>query len=321
MGDDLVDRARQGRSFAAVAAEYDLGRPDWPAALLDVAATALDVPPGAPVLDVGAGTGKLTARLAERFRVVAVEPLAAMRELLAARLPEVAVLDGSAEELPVPDASVQAVFVAEAFHWFDGARALAEAARVLRPAGGIVLLWNLPASGWDPPLPERARRLVRDAIARGPEPGGGLVARHEWRAAFAGSPFAPPRHERITHEVVLDRDGLVASVLSISSIAGLPMADRAALRDRLTTLLPDRRQRRPLHTELYWARFHDVSWCDRCGEALGERSHAECVSARELEPPRYCPRCRRRMKVQVLPGGWTAGCIAHGETRAPGMPS
>lgn len=319
MGDELAERARQGSSFAPVAAEYDRGRPDWPAAVLDAAASVLDLPPGVRVVDVGAGTGKLTARLAERFRVLAVEPLAAMRELLAARVPGVPVLDGSAEELPVPDGSVQAVFVAEAFHWFDGPRALAEAARVVRPAGGIVLLWNVPAGGWDPPLPERARRLVREAIARGPEPGGGLVAGQGWRAAFAGSPFAPPRHERITHEVVLDRDGLVASVLSISSIAGLPTGEREALRDRLTALLPDRRQRRPLHTELYWARRHDVSWCDRCGDALVERSHSECVSARELEPPRYCPRCRRRMKVQVLPGGWTAGCVAHGATRAPGM--
>jgi SAM-dependent methyltransferase len=312
----LDERARQGRKFAAVAAEYDRGRPGYPAALLDVASTVLHLPAGATVVDVGAGTGKLTARLAERFRVIAVEPLPAMRGVLSAQVPGVTVRAGSAEELPVPDGTAAAVFVAEAFHWFDGPAALAEAARVLRPAGGIVLLWNVPAGGWEPPLPERARRLVRDAIARGGEPGGPLVARGEWRAAFDDSPFAPPRHERITHELVLDRAGLVASVLSISSVAGLPAADREALRDRLTALLPDRRHRRALHTELYWARRHDVSWCDRCGGPLGEGQHAGCASARELEPPRFCPRCRRRMKVQVLPDGWVATCTAHGETRA-----
>ncbi len=61
----------------------------------------------------------------------------------------------------------------------------------------------------------------------------------------------------------------------------------------------------------------EALWCDRCGDALAEGSHAACVAARALEPPRFCPRCRRRMKVQVLPVGWSAVCVEHGETRAP----
>ncbi len=316
VSEEAGQRARQARSFAVVAAEYHRGRPGWPHALLDVVATVLHLPDGVPVADVGAGTGKLTALLAERFRVVAVEPLDSMREVLTATVPAATVYAGSAEQLPLADASVQAVFVAEAFHWFDGRRALAEADRVLRPTGGVVLLWNVPAGPWEPALPEGARRLIREAIARGGEPGGALVAAGTWREAFTGSAFAPPVHQRITHELELDRDGVVANALSISSVAGLPAEERETLRERLTALLPDRRYRRRLHTELYWARRHDVAWCDRCGGALGEGSHTACVAARELEPPRFCPRCRRRMKVQVLPAGWAATCVAHGELRA-----
>jgi ubiquinone/menaquinone biosynthesis C-methylase UbiE len=310
--------ARQGRKFAGAAPDYDRGRPGWPRAVLDLAATAFDLPAGATVVDVGAGTGKLTRLLAERFTVVAVEPLAAMRALLAAHLPGVRVSDGTAEQLPLPDGVAQAVFVAEGFHWFDGARALAEAARVLRPGGGIVLLWNVPAGSLEPPLPAPARKMVEEAISAGGQPGRPLVARGQWRRAFPGSPFEQPHHERVTHEFVRDRAGLIANLLSISSIAGQAPAVRERLRERLTALLPDRRFRQVLRAEMYWARLAEVRWCDRCGGALADGSHEECAAARSLEPPRYCPRCRRRMTVQVLPAGWTATCAEHGETRPYG---
>lgn len=315
--------ARQGRKFAGAAADYDRGRPGWPRALLDLVAGALDLPAGATVVDVGAGTGKLTRLLAGRFDVVAVEPLPEMRRLLAANLPAVRVMDGTAEALPLPDGAARAVFVAEAFHWFDGPLALAEAARVLRPGGGIVLLWNIPAGPVDPPPPPAARRLVEDAIAAGGEPGGPLVARGEWRRAFAGSAFEAPAHRRVTHEVVRDRAGLIANLLSISSVAGQATGVREALRERLTGMLPDRSYRQLLHAEVYWARLAevdraDVRWCGRCGGALGEGSHEACAAALALEPPRFCPRCRRRMRVQVLPTGWTATCVAHGQTRSSG---
>ena len=97
----------------------------------------LGLTPASTVLDVAAGTGKLTRLLAARFtRTIAVEPLEPMRRVLAAEVPGVEVRDGTAEQLPVGEAEVDAIFVAEAFHWFDGAQALAEAARVLRPAVG-----------------------------------------------------------------------------------------------------------------------------------------------------------------------------------------
>lgn len=306
----------QGRKFGPASEDYERGRPGWPVAAVDRLATGLGLGADATVLDLGAGTGKLTRVLAQRFaRVLAVEPLGEMRDrLAAARLPRVEVQDGSAERLPVDAGTVQAVFVAEAFHWFDGPVALAEAARVLVPDGGIGLLWNLPAGPTEPPLPEPARELVRVAVARGGQPGGSLLASQQWRVAFPDSAFGALRYAQLPHQHTQDRDGLVANAMSISSVAGLPEPERAELRARLTELIPAGQYRRPLHAELYWASL--APWCDRCGEPRTEGDHPGCAAARELEPPRFCPRCRRRMRVQVLPAGWAASCVAHGETRS-----
>ena len=362
MDSGLSERARQGRKFGPASDDYERGRPGWPLAALDHAATGLGLDPAGTVVDLGAGTGKLTRVLAGRFaRVVAVEPLAPMRERLAAAgLPAVEVREGTAERLPVADGAAQAVFVAEAFHWFDGPAALAEAARVLTAGGGIVLLWHTPTGPLDPPAPEPVRALIRDAIARGGEPGGPRRARGSWREAFTGSRFGELHHGQFRHELVQDRAGLIANAMSISSIAGLPAAERSALRTRLRELLPEARYRRPLRADVYWARLVTASrrsasgaggqaatpegtaasrrsasgaggqaatpegtapWCDRCGEPVTGRDHTGCVAARALEPPRFCRYCRRRMTVQVLPVGWTARCVAHGETAAPGRPA
>src|SRR5579875_999780 len=140
-----ASRAARASSFAGVAEEYDRGRPGYPreaiAWLLGGASAANDGP--LEVLDLGAGTGKLTeALLAAGHRVVAVEPLAQMREILAARAPAARVLGGAAEALPLADASVDAVAVGAAFHWFERDAALAEIARVLRAPGVLGLLGN-----------------------------------------------------------------------------------------------------------------------------------------------------------------------------------
>jgi SAM-dependent methyltransferase len=318
VGGALSDRGRQGRKFGPAAEDYERGRPAWPAAAIERAAAGLGLSATATVVDLGAGTGKLTRLLTERFaRVVAVEPLAQMRQQLAASLPQIEVREGTAERLPLGGGEADAVFVGDAFHWFDGRSALAELARVLTEAGGVALLWNLPAGPSDPPLPGPARELVREAIARGGEPGGPRLARGEWREAFAVSAFGELHHEQISHETSRDREGVVANAMSISSIAGLPAGEREALRTRLRELIPEGRYRQPLHTDLYWARLRPTVWCDRCGRALADGGHEACAGARALEPPRFCPRCRRRMKVQVLPAGWTATCAAHGDTRGP----
>jgi SAM-dependent methyltransferase len=132
----MVDRAR---SFGSLAADYAEHRPDYPA---DGIRWALGDGPRS-VLDLAAGTGKLTAGLlALGLSVTAVEPDDAMRAELSRRFPQVAALSGTAEAIPLASASVDAVVVGQAFHWFDQAAALDEIGRVLRPGGVVGLLWN-----------------------------------------------------------------------------------------------------------------------------------------------------------------------------------
>src|SRR5258708_24419201 len=109
-------------SFADVAGEYERGRPEYAPAVAGAVAAELRIPPGGPVLDLAAGTGKLTrALLGIGLDVVAVEPQESLREVLAASVGAERVLDGLAEAIPLPDGSVAAVTVADGFHWFDQA--------------------------------------------------------------------------------------------------------------------------------------------------------------------------------------------------------
>src|SRR5262245_17599074 len=131
----MTDRAL---SFGRLAADYNRVRPEHPAEAIARAVANLGLDRNSDVLDLAAGTGRLTRLLTERVaRVIAVEPDAAMRAVLSGTTDCHAVLDGTAEAIPLEDSSVDAVFVAEAFHWFDTGPALAEIARVLRPCGGV----------------------------------------------------------------------------------------------------------------------------------------------------------------------------------------
>jgi SAM-dependent methyltransferase len=184
-----------------------------------------------------------------------------MRRLLATLCPEAQVLAGSAEQIPLADASVDAVFAAEALHWFDGERALAEIARVLRPRGALVLMWNLPAGPTEPSI-GAVEQLVselgpsKDELGSDPmDLNARRYASDEWRLAFADSPFEELQEAPLPNPQTLDRDGLVAFLASMGWIADLPDVDRLPLLDRIRSLLGADEYRRPWETHVYRTRL------------------------------------------------------------------
>lgn len=234
----------QGLAFDALAEDYDLGRPPWPPSLVEGVH-------GEAALDLAAGTGKLTALLVERFSVVhAVEPLAGMRGVLARNIPSAHAVEGTAERIPLDDASVDAAFVAEAFHWFDSSAAVRELARVLRPGGPLVVCFN-EWLGFEPELPAAFREAHRAAASSLPVPGGPKVQTGEWKLGFEGSPFAPLVEEHHRHTWATTRESVAAYFVSTSSMGSLPEPDRVALRARLVALLPETEYRLELDARTF----------------------------------------------------------------------
>jgi len=242
-------------AFGNSAREYELGRPRWPEELIDQVAGELELGSDATVLDLGAGTGKLTRDLVPRFgRVIAVEPDDAMRAVLEEGVSEAESLAGSAEAIPLPDASVDAVFTAEAFHWYASDESVGEIVRVLRPRGGLVILWNLDFGDPDPPMGEEVDRVIDVAFAKGGAPGIGKVLSGFWREPIAKGPFEPLQESEVERTVTRTRDQWLANMLSVSSIAALSDADREEFAARLHELVPDVRYRWSIRTVAYWTR-------------------------------------------------------------------
>jgi SAM-dependent methyltransferase len=217
------------RGFDTSGERYDRGRPDYPDEAIDRLLEELRGP--RRVLDVGAGTGKLTRPLLARgLEVIAVEPAAAMRELLEAT----EIHDASAEALPLADASVDAVVAGQAFHWFATHEALNEFARVIRPAHPrLGLIWNRRDP--DQPLQRELGALMAPYRQGAPE-----HASNAWRAVFdADAPFAPAAEHRIDNVQRLDADGLADRVLSVSFMAALPADERARVDARVRALAPE----------------------------------------------------------------------------------
>jgi SAM-dependent methyltransferase len=191
------------------------------------------------VLDQAAGTGKLTdALLPLAGRVVAVEPLAEMRRVLTARHPQAEVVAGRAEDIPLAEGSVDAVFVAAAFHWFDAEAALDEIHRVLRPGGGLGLLWNRPEWEGEPWYADFTTMLDR---AREEQEAPNRYVAGEWRAALErSSKYGPVRKREFRHVHRVTREGFLARVASWSVFAVLPDAEREGLLGAVAGLLDER---------------------------------------------------------------------------------
>jgi MOSC domain-containing protein YiiM/SAM-dependent methyltransferase len=218
--------------FDEAAAAYERGRPGYPPEAIEALAAWLHLRPGRAVLDLAAGTGKMTRALVPTgVSVVAVEPVAGMRRELEARVPGARILEGTAEAIPLPNGSVDAVVVAQAFHWFDTPRALSELHRVLVPGGRLVLAWNRrdETVPWVRALGERI-----EAATGGEAPS----THHGWQDRLARCAlFDVADPVRLGHAHRLTRAGVIDRVVSISTVAALDHRARAALVAEVEALL------------------------------------------------------------------------------------
>jgi SAM-dependent methyltransferase len=236
------------RGFADSADVYERGRPAYPDPLLDTLFERLGLGPGSRLLDLGAGTGKLTRQLARRGgAVAAVEPSPDMRRVLGTEEPRARVLDGSAEQIPLPDESVEAVFCGQAFHWFDGARAVPEIARVLVPAGGLALMWNVALDR----EPELQALMDEHRIQRlRPE------NRHDtliWQRAFDEADlFEPLRTLEAEHVQHISADDYVAQIASRSYMATLPTEQRTRVLSEVKRIVGEREVTIHYRTDTWW---------------------------------------------------------------------
>jgi SAM-dependent methyltransferase len=235
----------QGLAFDSTVHDYERGRTGWPSAVVD--GVAAD-----HVLDLAAGTGKLTRVLVQRFpQVTAVEPLPAMRSLGADLVPEAMWLDGAAEQVPLADGAVGAAFVAEAYHWFDSHQATSELARVLRPDSPLIILFTEWDGSFEPGLPAEAMQAVSEVSERTGTAGGPKWMSGAWQSGFDDAPFTALDEHRIPFSHVTDREGLISYYLSVSTIAARPVEEREALRAELRRLAPEGEHRLSVFARLY----------------------------------------------------------------------
>lgn len=234
---------------------YERGRTEYPPAVVGLVTTELALPDGARILDIGAGTGMLSAPfLAAGFDVVAVEPLPELRKALAAGIGTERVAAGTAEAIPLEDGSVSAAVCGDAFHWFDRRRAPSELHRVVARGGGVAVVWRVPTPGSQTPWLGDVARLMEDVRP----PHVGYDEHGRGIAAFAehGGFTAPERHE-LPFERVTDAEGVVAYVASASFVALLEDERRTRLLDTVRAVLPEGALRVPHVAEVWITRRRD----------------------------------------------------------------
>ncbi len=223
-------QAAAADGFARNAADYERSRPAYPAAAVACVVGRAGMAPGRRVVDLAAGTGKLTRLLVPSgAEVIAVEPVAAMRAELERAVPGVEALDGTAEDIPLADQSVAAVTVGQAFHWFDPESSFREMRRVLEPGGCLVLTWNTRdrSRAW---VREFGEMLVDGDLDR---PYDNYYEVDYPAIVAAAGGYTPLELFEVDWEQMVDPELLVARAASISVVGALPDAERAEVLDRV----------------------------------------------------------------------------------------
>jgi SAM-dependent methyltransferase len=232
MSDSTRIHAGAAEGFAAGARAYAAGRPQYPIEIEDWLRDGLALAPGRSALDLGAGTGKFLSCLrATGATIFAVEPVAEMRASLVAANPYVVALSGTAERIPLPDASLDAIVCAQSFHWFATAAALAEVRRVLKTGGVLGLVWNVrdESVGWVAEI----TRLLAPYEGETPRFGSG-----RWRDVFPAEGFSALKERRFPHTHVGPPERVIVDrTLSTSFIAALPTDERDRLAARIRELI------------------------------------------------------------------------------------
>jgi SAM-dependent methyltransferase len=255
----MTKSERRGRTIHATATqgfgqnarEYEQARPTYPPDAVQFLADRMHLTAGRTVLDVGAGTGKLTRLLLPTGAdVVAVEPVASMREELLRLVPAAITVAGAAEALPLASGGVDAIVCAQAFHWFATVEVLIEFGRVLRADGGLALVWNLRDN--TVPWVREFTELLREHEGDRPDHNTG-----QWRAAFTGSesPFLPPETTAFFHAQPMTPELLVARAASMSFVGAMDESTRTAVLSKVRELgeAQGRAFELPYRTEIHLA--------------------------------------------------------------------
>ena len=254
---DIHAAAQAG--YSGEATTYARGRPEYPGELAAWLRDKLALGAGKTAVDLGAGTGKFTRLLFNTGAdVIAVEPVEAMRLQLAAKAPGVRVLDGTAQAMPLPSGSFDALVCAQAFHWFANAAALEEIRRVLKPGGRLGLVWNVRDESVD--WVAEITRIITPYEGDAPR-----FHKAEWQQAFSGGGFTELALDTFAHQHVGSADEVILDrLMSVSFIAALGDEHKAHVRGALRRLIATHPQLAgrgtiafPYTTHAYWCAARD----------------------------------------------------------------
>ncbi|CAF3091891.1 unnamed protein product [Rotaria sp. Silwood2] len=239
---------------------YERSRPDYPLAVIDLICSTNTDMQSKIIVDLAAGTGKLTRLLSliGAKEIIAIEPVTSMREKLYS-IPDISVMDSIAEDIPLEDASVDIVTVAQAFHWFNGQKALKEIYRILKPNGKLYLFWNLrdvDMCTW--------MDMMNKIIDQWQLLGHPHYQTMKWLDAFTSksAKFSPLMFQQVCHEQYVTFENLLDRILSSSFISCLPDDDKRIVLEEVITMI-NRHPETLGKTELLVPYQTHMYWCER----------------------------------------------------------